>query len=312
MAAAAAVVAAAAAGTEPIMPAPPTPPAVSRAEAPCPPSTLPALGVGLGFREPFRSDLFLHPGTVDFLEIIADHYFDPTPEKSAELDLLAEHFTLIPHGLNLSLGSADGLDHAYLDEFARLVARLDPPWWSEHIAFTRAGGIEIGHLTPLPFTREAIDAFATNVAQARRQITTPLILENITFSVHLPGAEMSEPAFLSALLDATGCGLLLDVTNLHTNCTNHRTDPLDLLEQLPLERVVQLHFTGGHTQAGQLIDSHSQPTPPEVWALLDHVIQHAPVRGMILERDENLPPFVELAAELARARDLGRRHHRWD
>src|SRR6185436_15126246 len=93
---------------------------------------LPSLGVGLGYREPFRSDLFLHRADVDFLEITADHYFEASPEKMRELDLLAEHFTLIPHGLNLSLGSAEGIDRKYLAEFARLVKRVNPPWWSEH------------------------------------------------------------------------------------------------------------------------------------------------------------------------------------
>lgn len=279
--------------------------------APASPTELPTLGVGLGFREPFLSDLFLNPGAADFLEIIADHYFDPTPEKSAELDLLAERFTLIPHGLDLSLGSADGLDAAYLEKFAQLIERLDPPWWSEHLAFTRAGGISIGHLTPLPLTFEAVGVFARNVATVSRRLATPLILENITCSIQLPGAEMSEPEFVAAVLAATDCRLLLDVTNLHTNSVNHRADPFALLAQLPLERVVQLHFTGGHTRDGELIDSHSHPAPPEVWTLLEHVLAHAPVRGVILERDENLPPFAELAAELARARALGRRHHRW-
>src|SRR6516162_8678445 len=90
---------------------------------------LPTLGVGLGFREPFRGDLFLARDRVDFLEVTADHYFDASPEKDRELALLADHFTLIPHGLNLSLGSAEGLDPVYLGKFASLVGRLKPPWW---------------------------------------------------------------------------------------------------------------------------------------------------------------------------------------
>ena len=272
---------------------------------------LPALGAGLGFREPFRGELFLNQSGVDFLEITADHYFDAAPEKERELDLLAQHFTLIPHGLNLSLGTAEGLDEAYLEKFAALVARLNPPWWSEHLAFTRAGGIEIGHLTPLPFTREAVDAVERNIAVARRRIPVPLILENITWSVTLPGAEMTEPEFLRAVLERTGCGLLLDVTNLHTNAVNHGHAPAAVLDALPLERVVQLHFTGGHERDGQLIDSHSQPTPPAVWALMEQVLARAPVKGIILERDENLPPFTELLAEVTRARALGRRCGRW-
>lgn len=272
---------------------------------------LPTLGVGLGFREPFRSDLFLHREQVDFLEITADHYFDASPEKEDELELLARHFTLIPHGLNLSLGSAEGLDSGYVRQFANLVRRLNPPWWSEHLAFTRAGGIEIGHLTPLPFTHEAVEVLCRNIAEVRRQIDVPLILENITYTMALPGAEMSEAEFLAEVLERSGCGLLLDVTNLYTNAVNHGYDLKAVLNRLPLERVVQLHFVGGEWHDGLLIDSHAQATPPEVWALLEQVVARAPVKGIILERDENLPPFAALLEELDQARAIGRRHGRW-
>lgn len=273
---------------------------------------LPSLGVGLGFREPFRSDLFLHRSQVDFLEITADHYFKASPEKLRELDLLAAHFTLIPHGLNLSLGSAEGVDPEYLEQFARLVRRLNPPWWSEHIAFTHADGIEIGHLAPLPLTREAVRTVSRNIETVRKKIETPLILENISFVVSMPGAEMTEAQFITEITERSGCGLLLDVTNLHANAVNHGYDPLVFLERLPCERIVQLHFVGGHFHNGVFIDSHSQPASQEIWTLLEAVVQRAPVRGIILERDENLPPFCELAAELGQAREIGRRHRRWN
>src|SRR5579859_1869431 len=129
-------------------------------------SQLPNLGVGLGFRPPYLSELFLHRREVDFLEIIADHYLDATPEKDRELDLLADHFPLIPHGLNLSLGGAEGLDPGYLAKFAQLVRRLNPPWWSEHVAFTRAGGVDIGHLTPVPFSKAALGVLEANIVEA--------------------------------------------------------------------------------------------------------------------------------------------------
>ena len=280
---------------------------------------LPALGVGLGFRDPFLGELFLEQSAVDFLEqsavdfleITADHFLGAPAAGGDALALLADHFPLIPHGLNLSLGSAEGLDPGHVGRLAALVDRLDPPWWSEHIAFTRAGGVEIGHLAPLPFTREAVDVLCRNVAAVRRQIAAPLILENITSPFTLPGAEMTEGQFLAEVTARTGCGLLLDVTNLYTNAVNHGGDPDRVLDDMPLERAVQLHFVGGEWAEGVLIDSHSRPAPPEVWALLEEVVARAPVRGIILERDENLPPLSELTAELARARGIGRRHGRW-
>ena len=274
-------------------------------------SRLPILGVGLGFREPFQSDVFLHRQRVDFLEIVADHYLDAPPEKERELDLLASHFTLIPHAINLSLGSAEGVDPVYVRKLTALIRRLDPPWWSEHIAFTRAGGADIGHLSPLPFTREGIETLCRNIAEVRRTIQTSLILENITYTVVFPFSEMDEVGFLKEVLERSDCGLLLDVTNLYTNSVNHGHDPIAFLQQLPLERVVQLHFVGGHWHEDVLVDSHSQRTPPEVWALMEEVMKRAAVKGVVLERDENLPPFEEMLEELEQVRRMGRSHGQW-
>lgn len=270
---------------------------------------LPTLGAGLGFRSPFRAELFRNRSGVDFLEITADHYLDAPEEKLRELDLLAAHFPLIPHGLDLSLGSAEGIDPEYLSGLAALVDRVKPPWWSEHIAFTRAGGVSIGHLAPLPFTREAVDVVARNVVVASRAIEVPLILENITSPFVL--GEMDEAEFVTRICDRTGCGLLCDVTNLYTNAMNHGWDLTEALDRWPWDRVVQLHVAGGHHDGSLLIDSHAHAVPEAVWSLVDEVVKRAPVRGIILERDEHLPPFAELLAEVDRARQSGRRAGRW-
>jgi uncharacterized protein (UPF0276 family) len=165
----------------------------------------------------------------------------------------------------------------------------------------------------VPFTYEAIEVIVRNIAKMRHYINidVPLILENITYMVEMSGAEMNEAQFLTELLERTDCGLLLDVTNLYTNAINHGYDLQAMVEQLPLERVVQLHFAGGFWHEGVLIDSHSHSTAPEVWNLMDEIIARAPVKGIILERDEKLPPFAELREEMQRARDIGRRLRRW-
>ena len=265
---------------------------------------IPHLGVGVGFRRPFLSDLFLNRSQVDFLEIISEHYMDDSGKTAEELDLLAGHFTLIPHGLGLSLGGAEGLDPEYLRRLASLVKRINPPYWSEHIAFTRAGGVNIGHLTPVPYTWEAVNILCRNIERARRFIPAPLILENITYHLTLPGAEMTEAQFVAEVLERADCGLLLDVTNLYTNSVNHDFNPQAFLDQIPLHRITQLHFTGGHHDGTVLVDSHSQPTPSAVWDLMAEVCRRSRVKGIILERDENLPPFADLVSEMAYARRI--------
>ena len=272
---------------------------------------LPVFKAGIGFREPMLADLFKHRTAVDFMEIVADHYLAAPPEKLRELDLLAANFPVIPHALGLSLGSADGMDRNYLEQLSRLINRLRPPWWSEHIAFTRAGELEIGHLAPLPFTRVAVETLCRNIATVRELIDTPLILENISYTVALPFGEMTEATFLREVLDRNDCGLLLDVTNLYANSVNHGFDAREFLDELPLERVVQLHFVGGHWDDGVWIDSHSATTPDDVWRLLEDVLKRAPVKAALLERDENIPDFTELADELSRVRNIGKRCGTW-
>lgn len=269
---------------------------------------LPRRGVGFGFREPYRADVFLHGREIDFLEITADHYFDVPADKLAELELLRNRFPLIPHGLSLSLGSAKGPRPDYVRKLAALVESLQPAWWSEHIAFTQAESGNIGHLAPMPLTRDSLAILQRNIRSVRQEIPGPLILENITYEVTYPWSDIDEASFLGELLDSTDCGLLLDVTNLYTNSVNHGFDPLLFLHRLPADRIVQLHFVGGHWCDGTLIDSHSRPTPPEVWQLLEEVVKFAPVQGLILERDEDLPPFAEILTELQQAREIWLRH----
>ena len=262
------------------------------------------LGVGIGFREKFKSELFLHRDRVDFLEIIGDCYLNANGYLQEELELLAANFPLIPHFINLSLGSAEGIDLDYLTKVAKLVNSLNPKWWSEHLSFTQAGGIDIGHLSPLPYTKEAVNAVCGNINLVTSQIDAPLILENITYMVNIPGAEMSEAQFIYEICDRTNCGLLLDITNLYTNSINHHYNIAEFLTQLPLERVVQLHFAGGHWHDEILIDSHCSATPDPVWELMQEVVSQTQVQGVVLERDENIPTFIELARELDRAKTI--------
>ena len=267
-------------------------------------SELPELGVGIGYREPFLSKLFDCRDSIDFLEITADHYFEPIGSKAAELDLLANNFPLIPHGLAMSLGSAEGLDATYLRLYADLVNRLKPAWCSEHIAFTRAGGIDIGHLTPLPKTDATLRVLHDNIARLQDAIQTPLILENITDTIRYPTESYDGAEFLGELCDRNDVGLLLDVTNLFINSANHRFDPVEFLHRLPKDRIVQLHFVGGYIEDGLWVDSHSRATQDEIWELLDRVVRFAEVKGMILERDENIPDLQELTTELEHARAI--------
>lgn len=238
------------------------------------------------------------------MEITADHYFDANRKKLEELELLRQHFPLIPHGLDLSLGSAEGVDAQYLEKFADLVEKLNPAWFSEHLCFTKSGGKQIGHLAPVPYTKEAVEVIVKNISHVKRKIKTPLILENITYNVRFPSSEMSEAKFITKVLEETDCGLLLDVTNLYINSKNFNFDWRRFLDELPVERIVQLHFVGLRKNKNLLIDAHADKTDDEIWEVFREVCRRTDVKGAILERDENFPPFTEILEEIETARNL--------
>lgn len=262
------------------------------------------LGVGLGFREPMLAELFAFRSSIDFLEITADHYFDALPAKMAELDLLQRNFPLIPHGLAMSLGSAEGLDDEYVKAYTQVVQRVKPVWCSEHIAFTRSDGIDVGHLLPLPKTDASLRVLHNNISRLQDSLQVPLILENITEMFRYPDERYDGADFLCKLCEQNDIGLLLDVTNLFINAANQGWDPVEHLRRLPTDRIVQLHFVGGYVEDGQWVDSHSLATNEEIWDLMKSVFQVTDVKGCILERDEHIPSLSELVSELDRARGL--------
>lgn len=267
-------------------------------------ANLPKLGVGIGYRSEYRSHVFMHRPHIDFLELVADHFFSPNPETSADLARLNRNFPTTPHGLALSLGSAEGLDPIYTNHYVNLLQQTQPPWCSDHIAFTRANGIDIGHLTPLPKTKASLKAIRSNITTFQQQTDVPLILENITEPFRYTEEQFSDADFLCEICEQNDVGILLDVTNLFINAENYRFDPITFLQRLPRERIVQLHFVGARFEDGKWHDSHGSPTQEPIWQLLTEVVKYGCVKGILLERDLNIPDLSELLPELARARHI--------
>jgi uncharacterized protein len=275
-------------------------------------STLPVLGVGIGYRPELEALYRRHADRIEWLELIADRYLEP--ESLARALPLRDRFPLIPHGLEMSIGTDGPLDADYCAQVARLIRALDAPFHSDHLCMTKVGGhdtieqgtLELGTLVPLPFTETVARRCAGKAREIRDLLGVPFALENITYPFALPGS-MPEAEFLTAVLEDGDCGLLLDLTNVFINSQNHRYDPYRFLESLPLRRVVQVHLAGGVQQNGEWIDSHSHPVDshPEVWGLLEYVVAHSPVRGVLFERDQNFPDQMgEILDDIDRAREI--------
>lgn len=240
---------------------------------------------GVGYRRELAAWIDSGPAGVGCLEITAEHFFGGGGEI---LRGLSKHHSLYVHGLGLSLGTAGPLDAARLDRFVEVVRVADPEWVSEHVAFTRSGEIDLGHLNPLRPTLENAKIVADHAREAAVRCGKPILLENITSHLPLPG-DLSETEFLNELCERADCGLLLDVTNLFINSRNHRFDPLGWLREIEPRRIRQLHIVGYSRDGDRYADHHSAPIQDELLDLARAVVEYAPVEAVILERDENFP-----------------------
>jgi hypothetical protein len=260
-------------------------------------------GVGLGFRPALAGSLLRAPDAVDFVEVVAEACL-VSADAEREARALAEVWPVIPHGVKLSLGSASAVDEDKARRLGALARALRAPLVSEHAAFTQAGGIEIGHLTQLPRTRAAVAALASNVDRVRRFFDVPLLLENVAWTWPWPDDEMSEGDFYTEVVAATGCDLLLDLSNLRANALNEGRDPSAVLAGYPLERVAMVHIAGGVYVDDFFFDNHAADVPDGVFALLGELVARVGPRPVLLERDGAFGAFSSLIAELDRARAI--------
>ncbi|BCJ77637.1 hypothetical protein CS0771_71810 [Catellatospora sp. IY07-71] len=254
-------------------------------------------GVGIGWRPEIAGFVAGLPG-LRFVEVIAESlpHSGELPDSLAALR--GAGVAVVPHGVKLSLGGAEPVDPHRVEHLAQAARATGAPLVSEHIAYVRAGGVEAGHLLPLPRSREAVDAVVANVRRTTAELDVPLALEPIAALFDWPDDELTEAQFLTEILERTGAGLLLDVANVYANARNRGEDPLDLLDRLPLERVAYVHVAGGRVRDGRYHDTHTDPVPGEVLDLLAALCERQRPPAVLLERDGSYPPAAALRAEL--------------
>ena len=274
------------------------------------PSSLPFLGAGLGYRRALHDVLLKRRKDVGFLEVMPEHLVEGTQSARARLLAAAQAFPVVTHSVTLSVGTASGADLDFARKMGAVNQELRAAWSSDHLCFTKVGDRHIGQLTPFPYTKEALAATVRNVKAVQEAMGVPFLLENISAYFAFDGADYDEPEFVQELVKRTGCGLLLDVTNLHNNATNLGLDPARYLDRYPLESVVQLHLAGSEWVDGKLLDTHGGPVLEPVWDLTERVCEAADVRAALVERDQTFE-LGDLFGEVRRAATIlakNRRH----
>lgn len=262
-------------------------------------------GAGIGLRSAHHESLVRERPAVGWIEVHTENYFHDGGPHLAALERARELYPLSLHGVGMGLGSVGPLDRSHVARVARAIARFEPALVSEHACWGSHGGEHFNDLLPLPYTDEAVEHLAARVTQVQDLLGRQILVENLSCYLGYASSRLTEWEFLAAVVERSGCGLLLDVNNAYVNSVNVGLDAQAFIDGLPAGAVQEIHLAG-HTrrQVGErtiLLDDHGSRVPEAVWSLYEYAIRRFGVVPTLIEWDTNLPELCVLEDEAARA-----------
>ena len=263
---------------------------------------------GLGWRPQLALGILSNLDRIDLVEVIADDFFTARRNERRALKTLAAQVPVTLHGISLGLASSVRVDPRRLNLTARLCEEISPLSWSEHLAFVRGGGIEIGHLAAPPRCDETIEGTLKNLALAHTIVGVAPQVENVATLIDPPLSRYDEASWVSEIICNSQSDLLLDLHNLHANALNFGFDPIDFISRIPSGRIRAIHLAGGRWvgqgNVRRVLDDHLHDVPDPVYVLLEEVgARTEPGLTVILERDGHFPSIESLLDQLDRSRE---------
>ena len=238
---------------------------------------------------------------VAWFEVHSENYLSAGGPHIAALERIRRDYPLSCHGVGLSLGSAAGIDDAHLRRLKLMITRFAPALVSEHLSWSVAGGTYFNDLLPLPYSQEALEIYCRNLDHAQAVLGRRMLIENPSTYLQYSLSTMTEAEFLTEVVRRTGCGLLLDVNNIHVTASNHEFDPIAMIDAIPAAAVEEIHIAGHSVEwcEGELIliDDHGSTVDPAVWNLLHHTLDQIGPRPILIEWDTRVPELPVLMAE---------------
>ncbi len=270
------------------------------------PSGLAGPSVGVGFKpEHFEAILDARPA-LGFFEVHAENYMGAGGAPHRRLDKIRELYPLSLHGVGLSIGSPGPLDETHLKRLAAAAKRFEPTLVSEHLAWSTHEGAFLNDLLPLPYTDQTLARVSEHIDEVQNALGRTILLENPSTYVVFEESTWAETDFLREIARRTGCGLLLDVSNVFVSAVNHGRDPSLYLADFPLQAVGEVHLAGyaeDSDDAGLplLIDAHNSPVRDEVWLLYIETIRRLGATPTLIEWDNDVPAWPVLFSEARHA-----------
>ena len=220
-------------------------------------------------------------------------WFQPNTAAMERIAALPQ--TKLVHSVGFPVGGTEPYQADYVTPLVAAARDLDAVWASAHLSFnqisTAEGPEQVGFLLPPRQTRRGVEVAVANITRLAGGLNVPLAFETGVNYLRPRPEELSDGEFFGSVAEAADCGILLDLHNLWANERNGRQSVRAVLDELPLDRVWEIHLAGGMMLDGYYLDSHSGPIPDEVLGLAAEVVPRMPNLGAM--NFEVMPTYVQ-------------------
>ncbi|MBX3740453.1 MAG: DUF692 family protein [Akkermansiaceae bacterium] len=266
--------------------------------------------LGLAYGPGVLDFLASAPGLIDYVEMPFEQL-----RHTPELISVQKTYPIVLHCASMSIAGFIPPSELTMMAIGDEAARIQTPWIGEHLAFVSADGISEEpdrDTTPTNLTytlcpqlsEETVARVVKNLAAYRSRFNVPIILENSPQYFDVPGSTMDMNSFICEVASRGDVQLLLDLSHFMITSFNTGVNPLEEIDRLPLEKVVEIHISGLKRESGIVWDDHASPAPNEMFDLLERVMKRARPKALTLEYNwEKLPQSV-LHSHIERSRRL--------
>jgi uncharacterized protein len=209
------------------------------------------------------------------------------------LKIYGDENRLVGHGVFFSLfsGRWSKKQTEWLVHLKKISSEFHFDHITEHFGFMTGEDFHKGAPISIPFTKSTLAIGQDRLKRIQDACRCPVGLENLAFSYSIEEVK-KHGDFLSQLVGPVNGFIILDLHNLFCQLHNFEISYDDIISLYPLERVREIHISGGswelaETDPSKKIrrDTHDDSVPADVFELLKKTIPLCPsLKFVVLEQ----------------------------
>ncbi|HIF49935.1 MAG TPA: DUF692 family protein [Thiotrichaceae bacterium] len=245
---------------------------------------LPTLGVGASLSlssDPDPVSLVKAKGGPSFVEYSGIVDVDAVIDEVEKIRAAGAQVLFHPSYINFC-GSFPN-SNTWLETTSKHIETVASPWFAQDVAycFWEEGpgySTQLGYFIPLIFNQHSLALAVERVKEVQAKVPVPVAIEPPPVAFVIGSIPLF--SFFGSLAKQTDCAILLDMGHLVSYEMASGRSVLDAIDELPCERVVEVHIAGGRLKEGEAgpiyVDAHECTIVEQTWLMFEAMLPLLP------------------------------------